>query len=196
MISKIAGNFLKFFQVDSKVDKERLEICQYGMEIVVSTLINMISIMTIGIIGGAWQASIVFLICFSFLRKQTGGYHAGSYFSCNLSLIFCYSILLFCYQNTVGVFNQAAIIVIFSIHFLIWFFFMPIENENKPLNDFQKKRARKYSFIISVVYAILSVFCLVWEFREGLMLTYSVVMTDVLALISIIKKGKKEDFQK
>ena len=126
MISKIAGSFLKFFQVDSKVDKERLEICQYGMEIVVSTLINMISIMTIGIIGGAWQASIVFLICFSFLRKQTGGYHAGSYFACNLSLIFCYSILLFCYQNTVGVFNQAAISLIFFIHFLIWFFFIPI----------------------------------------------------------------------
>lgn len=195
MISKVAGSFLRFFQVDSKVDEERLEICRYGMEILISTLINMISIMIIGVIGGAWQESMLFLICFSFLRKQTGGYHAGSYFTCNLSLIFCYSILVWSYQSTVDEFGWTGMIIIYCIHFLIWYLFMPVENANKPLSDLQKKRAKKYSFVISIAYAMISAFCLIWNFREGLMLTYSVILTDILALISI-KKGKKEDFQK
>lgn len=194
MISKVAGSFLKFFQVDSKVDKERLEICRYGMEILISTLINMISIMVIGVIGGAWQESILFLICFSFLRKQTGGFHAGSYLTCNLSLIFFYSILVWGYQSTVGEFGWTGMIIIYCIHFLIWYLFMPIENENKPLSDVQKKRARKYSFVISIAYAMLSAFCLIWNFRDGLMLTYSVILTDILALISIIK-GKRRIFK-
>lgn len=188
MIKRIAGFLLKAFRVEEKVEKEHLEICQYGMEILISTCFSILSVMIIGTVGKAWLESFFFLICFSFLRKQTGGYHAGSYFTCNLSLIICYSSLLYIYQATVRGFGWTELTVIFFIHFTVWYFFMPVENENKPLTTSQRRKAKKYSLCISAVYAILSGLCLVKRFPQGLMLTYTVMLIDVLALVSVMKR--------
>lgn len=191
MVRKTAGLILSFFQIESRVDEQQVEVCQYGMEIMISTLLNMIFILLIGMAGGAVWESILFLFCFSFLRRQTGGYHAGSYLTCNLTLICCYSGLLWFYKMTVEDFGLSALCIAGMLHFLIWFFWMPVEHENKPLSERQRSRARAYSLCIFAAYAALSVCFLTWNCREGLMLMYSVMLTDILALVSIVKKHKK-----
>lgn len=188
MIKQTAEFLLKHSHISAKIKEEQLEICQYGMEIILATLLNIGSVLLIGFLGNGWMESIVFLISFSLLRKQTGGYHAGSYFTCNLSLMLCYSVLLWLYHSTVKDFSWISIVVIFSLHFLLWYFFMPVENENKPLTALQKKKAKKYGLCLSVFYAILSGLCFLIKFWTGLMLTYTVLLVDVLALISIVKR--------
>lgn len=188
MIKQTAKFLLKHFHIATRVKNEQLEICQYGMEIILATLLNIGSVLLIGFLGNGWMESIVFLTGFSLLRKQTGGYHAGSYFACNLSLMLCYGMLLWLYHTTVKDFNWTSMAVIFFLHFLVWYFFMPVENENKPLTVLQKKKAKKYGFCLSIFYAMLSGVCFLIEFRTGLMLTYTVLLVDVLALISVVKR--------
>lgn len=188
MIKETAKFLLKHFHIAARVSEEQLEICQYGMEMILATLLNIGSVLLIGLLGNGWLESIVFLTGFSLLRKQTGGYHAGSYFTCNLSLVLCYGILLWLYHATVKDLNWISMAVIFFLHFLVWYFFMPVENENKPLTVSQRKQAKKYGFYLSVFYAMLSGLCFLIEFRTGLMLTYTVLLVDVLALISQAKR--------
>ncbi len=188
MIKKTAEFFLKHFHISEKMEKEKLEICQYGMEIILATLVNIGSVLLIGLLWGRLMESIIFLAGFAVIRRQTGGYHAGSYFTCNLSLILCYSILLSIYHTTVSGFHWMSLSVVFAIHFLVWYFFMPVENENKPLTDIQKGKAKRDGFYISVVYAMLSALCIKIQCRYGLMLAYTVALVDVLALISIVKR--------
>lgn len=188
MIKKTAEFFLKRFRIAEKMEKEQLEICQYGMEIILATLVNIGSVLLIGFLWGRLMESIVFLAGFVVIRRQTGGYHAGSYFTCNLSLVLCYSILLFIYHTTVSGFHWMSLSVVFAMHFLVWYFFMPVENENKPLTAIQKGKAKKYGFYISVVYAVLSAMCIKVQCRDGLMLAYTVALVDALALISIVKR--------
>lgn len=190
MIKGTAGFLLRHFHIAEKVEKEQLEICQYGMEIILATLVNIASVLLIGLLCKSWMESIVFLTGFILIRKQTGGYHAGSYLTCNLSLILCYSIVLSLYHATVMEFNWISLSVVFLMHFLVWYFFMPVENENKPLNAFQRHRAKRYGLYISVVYAILSAVCLLGGILAGLMLTYMVALVDVLALISVVKRRR------
>lgn len=188
MIKRTAEFFLKHFQIAEELEKEKLEICQYGMEIILATLVNIGSVLLIGFLWGRLMESIVFLAGFIFIRQQTGGYHAGSYFTCNLSLMLCYSILLSIYHTTVRGFHWISLSVVFVIHFLVWYFFMPVENENKPLTDLQKGKAKRCGFYISVVYAMLSALCIKMQCQNGLMLAYTVALVDVLALISVVKR--------
>ncbi len=191
MIKRTAEFFLKRFHIAEKLEKEQLEICQYGMEIILATLVNIGSVLLIGILWGRLMESIVFLTGFIVIRQQTGGYHAGSYFTCNLSLILCYSILLSIYHTTVSDFSWMGLLVVFAIHFLVWYFFMPVENANKPLTAIQKGKAKRYGFYISAVYAMLSALCIKIQYRNGLMLVYTVALVDVLALISVIKRRNR-----
>ena len=188
MIKRTAEFFLKRFHIAEKLEKEQLEICQYGMEIILATLVNIGSVLLIGFLWGRLMESIVFLAGFVAIRQQTGGYHAGSYFTCNLSLIICYSILLSIYHTTVSGFHWISLSVVFAIHFLVWYFFMPVENENKPLTDLQKGKAKRSGFYISVVYVMLSALCIKIQYQCGLMLAYTVSLVDVLALISVVKR--------
>lgn len=188
MIKRTAEFFLKHFHIAEKLEKEQLEICQYGMEIILATLVNIGSVLLIGLLWGRLMESIVFLAGFIVIRQQTGGYHAGSYFTCNLSLILCYSILISIYHTTVSDFHWMSLSGVFVVHFLVWYFFMPVENENKPLTAIQKGKAKRYGFYISAVYAMLSALCMKIPCRAGLMLAYTVALVDVLALISVVKR--------
>ncbi|MBD5543451.1 MAG: accessory gene regulator B family protein [Lachnospiraceae bacterium] len=188
MIKETAGFLLKYFHIAEKVEKEQLEICQYGMEIILATLVNIGSVLLIGFLCNEWMASIVFLTGFVAIRKQSGGYHAGSYVTCNLSLILCYSVLLLLYHTTVKDFDWIGLAVVFLIHFLVWYFFMPVENENKPLTSLQKRKAKKYGFYLSAAYTMMSALCIGMKFQAGLMLSYTVILVDMLALVSVVKR--------
>lgn len=188
MIKGTAGFIVKHLHMDERLQKDQVEICQYGMEIILSTIANIISVLIIGYIGKGWLESIIFLISFSVLRQETGGFHAGSYLTCNLSLIVSYSLMLWLYKLTSNGLGIMGMVLVFGIHFLIWYFCMPVENENKPLSTEQKKTAKRRALILSSIYVALSLLCFLAGFYSGLMLVYTVALIDILALVSVIKR--------
>ncbi len=100
---------------------------------------------------GAWG----FFLCFAILRSWMGGYHADTYFKCNL-LIFL---------NVVFAVKTAAIIsdiIYVEIYILVFTFtlleillFAPLMNENKKIRIYSKKRIKVYSIIVLSVLGIL-----------------------------------------
>ncbi|MCM1228262.1 MAG: accessory gene regulator B family protein [Clostridium sp.] len=87
MIKKLTNHVLEYL-ISSNVienDDESKDYYQYGIEITISSLLNIVLIVAIGIVSGNILESILFLSCFVPLRQFTGGFHAKTYFLCNLS---------------------------------------------------------------------------------------------------------------
>lgn len=57
---------------------------RYGIEISISSLLNIVLVVIAGILIHHIIESIVFLSLFILIRSFTGGYHADTYFRCNL----------------------------------------------------------------------------------------------------------------
>lgn len=71
-------NFMIKNNVISK-DTEEIEFYRYGIEITLSSLINIVLISIIGIVTNYTFESMMFLAVFIIMRSFTGGYHANTY---------------------------------------------------------------------------------------------------------------------
>ena len=60
-------------------DKIPLDIYIYGFELLVSSVIETISLLLIGLLTGKFVETVIFIISFSSIRVFSGGYHANSY---------------------------------------------------------------------------------------------------------------------
>lgn len=102
MIKKLTNHILSYLISSNAIDdnEETKDYYRYGIEITISSLINILLIIIIGIVSGNALESIVFLACFIPLRQFTGGFHAKTYFLCNLSFAVSFIILLIVYKFT------------------------------------------------------------------------------------------------
>lgn len=66
-------------------DDEMIEVYKYGIEITLSSVINLLMIITGGLVLRDLPAGLIFMFCFIFLRSYTGGYHAEKYWRCNVA---------------------------------------------------------------------------------------------------------------
>lgn len=100
MIKKLTNHILSYLISSNAIDdnEETKDYYRYGIEITISSLINILLIIIIGIVSGNALESIVFLACFIPLRQFTGGFHAKTYFLCNLSFAVSFIILLIVYK--------------------------------------------------------------------------------------------------
>lgn len=73
VLSKIILNYLIKQEVINNTSEDR-EFYQYGIEITISSLLNIILVVTLGTIFNAFFESLVFLLCFIIIRQFTGGY--------------------------------------------------------------------------------------------------------------------------
>lgn len=76
-------NFMIKNNVISK-DTEEIEFYRYGIEITLSSLINITLISIIGIVTDYTFESMMFLVVFIIMRSFTGGYHANTYINSDM----------------------------------------------------------------------------------------------------------------
>ena len=85
-LSKIVTLFLFNMGI---VDEEKKPVCQYGFEIIISTIIGFSIVSLSVIILGELYEALLFYILFVGVRLFTGGYHANTHFKCKLTLLMC-----------------------------------------------------------------------------------------------------------
>ena len=147
----------KLFENDI-IKEEDMEVYEYGLTLLFGTLGKIIGFIIIGLLTGLLKEILVFIIFFSGLRLQAGGYHAKTALNCFLGslavmgvAIILVKILPVDYQP---VFNLLSIII--SI-FLV-FQFSPQESENKPLTEEEKLLYRKRSIFAVIIASTLVLF--------------------------------------
>lgn len=183
MISFLSNSIALFLYKKKVIDEEELPVCQYGFEIIVSTIIGFLLVLLSGIILDEIIEALLFYCLFIGVRLFTGGYHAATHFKCKTTLLICcLSVLIASKYLPDSIILQ---IVLLSVYLIAVFLFSPIEHINAPLTDNEKARNRTISIIMAIA---LTIVCLVeYVYFPRLFLSASLTLF-VIAILIIIPK--------
>lgn len=80
------------------IKRSNKEIYHYYIQVLIEKIIGFSAIFFLSIIWGVFLETVLFLLCFSSLRKHTGGFHAKSFAGCFIGTIGIYGayVILFC----------------------------------------------------------------------------------------------------
>ncbi len=190
MIAEISEKISSFILSNSdNSNKELKSIYKYGIEIFISSLLNIFLIFIIGFVTDTLIQSLWFLICFIPLRQFTGGWHANTYFKCNL--IFCISyilIILFSFLFS-HIENAYLIFILLLTGLLPVIILSPVENKNKKI-----KNRKKLKFLSTVLYIIFSItsLCFYFFYKE---ISFIILFTLLCVSIAVIAGRLSEVLQ-
>ncbi len=151
MLLRISKRVASFWCRNGIITDEYQDAYIYGIQLLLSTAINIFFMIAISWLLGETFAWIPFMIGFVPLRMTAGGYHAKTPLKCGL--IFCgtYTLVLILIQF-IPAWVQAPVIWINSlITLLLVFLFSPVPTANKPLTAQEIKRNRKRSLKIASI---------------------------------------------
>lgn len=149
----VTSRILEFITDQAVISHEKdvQDFYRYGIEISISSLLNIIIVVAVGLLIHCVWESIIFLALFIIIRSFTGGYHADTYFRCNL--LMCVTFILTVLVN----YKISNMITVPVIVFLICFteitvcIFGPIENKNKPIDDSKKVKLKIFGVLITLI---------------------------------------------
>ncbi|WP_270760513.1 accessory gene regulator B family protein [Ruminococcus bicirculans (ex Wegman et al. 2014)] len=163
---------------------------RYGIEISISSLLNIVLVVIAGILIHHIIESIVFLSLFILIRSFTGGYHADTYFRCNL--LMCTTFILTALANSIfsNKFSLLIIIVLICVTELIVSVLGPIENKNKPIDDSKKIKLKITGTAMTSI-----INCAGLILRESYLGTMIIFTTFLIVLLMIAAKVKEAKIQ-
>ena len=194
MISQLSNIIVSYLIKHKAIENssEDIEHYKYGIEITISSCLNIVLVLCIGIILKIFVYSVIFLIIFISVRHFTGGYHATTYFKCNLSLcvVFCLvSLSSFLLEKYI---NSTVITFHIILSSLIMTAFCPVANENKPIPS---DSINKYKFIaicLSHLYSIIALYIARSSIIIESFIITTIIYINILVIVSqIIKKEGK-----
>ena len=152
MFSSIAEKITMHLEANNAFKSEDRAIYQYGIQQGLSIMLNLSTVLLLGIVTGMIWESIIFSAAYMLLRRYAGGFHAKTPARC---YIYSSAMVLLALLGIKYVFDSILIsICMFIVGSLIIFLFSPVEDKNKPLDAAEQlvyqKRTRFY-LIVEIV---------------------------------------------
>lgn len=86
MLMKVSQWFISFLFPDIE-DKDQRDLCIYGCELWLYTIISTFGLLIIGILMHATLESAIIIVIFYLCQSSGGGYHASSHLSCFFTMV-------------------------------------------------------------------------------------------------------------
>lgn len=195
MIEKISKKILSFVAAYVPMDEDIAEVYQYGIEISISTALNVLITMMIAFIVGDPLCGIIFLICMVLIRSYSGGYHAESYLKCNCTMVVMFS-LAFGISKLLVYFNLAEFHIMASalmLAFIPIYAFSPVKNKHKELSKKKAKKCKIISIILYIAMGIIGLYLILINSLYGSIMIATLVEVSVAVLVEIIRKRRNDN---
>lgn len=157
MINQMACYIVKKMKRNNVIDEDNMELYIFGIEILLITIIKYLGLFIIALLLGVVKEAITFIIAFSMLRIQAGGVHLKSFWQCfaitNIITFSCIFLVKALPINHTMIY-QMIMLVISIILVLV---FAPVDTENKPLSELEKKLYKKRSAYVIIIGSIITV---------------------------------------
>lgn len=184
MISKLAKNIAHFFVVQNKTEGSKEVIYAYGMELLISDVLNTLIVLLIALISHTLPAVVVFISVFMGLRQFVGGFHANSHFNCMFTLVMVMLIFSYGICNVSGQVAQIFSISFITIALPIIFCIAPVPHPNKPMSKGKAVKLRKRSYFLTVVLSTVVIALLVFQYRKiSLYVSSGIMLSAIMALL-------------
>lgn len=182
---KITNSLVKHNLVS---DKNRIA-SQFGIEMLIVYLINIISAITIGFLLGRPLETAILLAALVNLRGYNGGIHAPNYYLCYIfsmltifaslkTIVWASSLLVHPYFLALFIFPFCGIVFLLS----------PVEDNNKPLDDIEKTVYRQRGLTtLTVTLAVSLVLIMIGLTSFGYAVGMAIIIIGTLMLAGYIK---------
>lgn len=197
-MNSISSCIAKFLGEEGVIDKNKVDICRYGLEVFASSTIMLLCILLIAIFAGNFLETIFFFMAFIPLRIYAGGYHANTKFRCfltSLVVYFLFTFLLYIIPHEIyttvclgEIFFTLAVILLFS----------PVIHINKNVTKKEILHYRKKSIYICII-EIICIFSLILIFKNNhvaLSLSLGQFSESMAVVAGVVKdllsKGRRE----
>ena len=195
MLSTIAARLTDQLYLRCPLAPSKKAIYEYGIQLSLSTLASMCSIVLLGILLKNPASAFIFLGVFFFLRLFSGGYHAPTYARCFLltnSVYLAvvgtsYWIVHFQLYHLLPVVVVASCVVVIALS--------PVRNKHHPLSENTYRKNRKIAVVLAAIESFLFLFLVIWQiFRPYVAI--STMSLAAVAVMMLFTLRRKEDYGK
>lgn len=140
------------------LEEDQITYIKYGLEVVVTTIINIAVIMACAILAGKAVYGLLFMAVFVPTRAFGGGYHSATRLRCNLLILCCEALALWL-PDIIAIQREAAVYIFLEwlLYGLIVWKYAPVENTNKPLTIEIRRKNKYRSRILGILWGSLLV---------------------------------------
>lgn len=139
IIENFAEYIVNSLKNNKIIENDKQGIYRYGFEILISSVFNFLIVIILGFAYKCLVASLIYFGLFILLRSFCGGYHANTYWQCNLIFSIVTAVVLFLFKfmpvDHFSIFHFC----IDVLSLLVVCAYAPVENKNKPISNKQKK---------------------------------------------------------
>ena len=169
----IYGYMSKYIMVDAELE----DVYLYGIEITISSVLNILLVMFVSVLLKSPLSGICHLGCLLLLRSFCGGYHAKSYFKCNSLMVIFFVISYFGGKLLVyfNLTNIQLMSMFLMLAFLPIYAFAPVKNKYKPLSERKAKKCRVLSIIIYIILSLFGLYMTFFGFLYGLIIIITLI---------------------
>ena len=191
MYSILSSKITAFLITNHAVRDEESEIYCYGLELLLSSVVNFIALLFLGYLLDRFFQTILFLLTFCPLRQFSGGIHAANHFRCSLYFLFTYAICVLLEKNWLINTDKIVLLSILAVSSLIIVLLSPIEDHNKPLSDQERKLFKRLTLAILAMWNVI-IFIGAMLFPGALTyFLYSIMAITLLSALLIIGYKKQ-----
>lgn len=151
MLDKVAGHTADLLSTNQIIRDDDKEIYAYGIEVILSTVINLVVIVAIGILMGRFAETAIFILAFASLRVYAGGYHARTHLGCIATFTLIYLANISVVGITPNWLEKPISIGAAIAAFLFIWHAAPIEHKNRPFEGDEYKRFKRNCRLILAV---------------------------------------------
>lgn len=181
MIKEISTKIVNFLLCKEIIVSEDVEIYQFGIEQVLTTLINILTTIILGVLFGKVFQAVMFLVAFMILRSYSGGFHAsttiGCYILSAISILAALSVLSF---FNIEKFNCIELMLLSGV---MVFLLSPVDTFNKPLDDIEHIIYKKRAVVVWIIETFVSILFILFNFNE---LAVCIMLAQVLVDLALV----------
>lgn len=198
-MKSLSFEIAQFLEMHNIIQENEIDKCRYGLDILISSLLEIISIVILSFFIKNFIQTIFFFISFIPLRIFAGGYHANTKIGCYIISIIVYMIFSRC-LNIIPLSQYKLICFISCFYSLILVcFFSPIIHSNKNVNNAEIKKFRKISIIICMIQIVAILFFMYISPNTLLFVALPMALGQMAETLSMtivvfqkIKKGRRK----
>lgn len=189
MKHNVSANITDSLVNSGVVPSEDRDLYEYGIRQGVIMIINLVTVILVGVMFGMVIQCVAFMVAYIPLRSYAGGYHAGTQLTCYLLSIPFMIIML------IGIrvipWNGYICVAVLLFAGIVLFKLTPVEDLNKPLRPIEITVYRKKSLIIATVLSCIAI--LLW-FAGIKQIAVSIIMAlfmiAVMLILGVFKNNK------
>lgn len=166
-------------------------IYEYGIQLSLSTLASMCSIVMLGLLLKNPASAFIFLGVFFFLRLFSGGYHAPTYARCFLLTNSVYlavvgtSYLIVRFQ----LYHLLPVIVVVSC--VVVMALSPIRNKRHPLSEKTYRKNRKIAVVLVSIESSFFLILFFWRIFQPYVTVSTMSLTAVAVMMLVTLNGRR-----